>query len=97
MNLSVKKQIKKIRDNCKLSQERFGKKIGLTGKAISTYETGRCSPPLRVLKDISETYNVSFTSLDDASSSKVKEKLEHIENSIRSLKSLLVEYEDLSL
>ena len=97
MNLAVQNQIKKIRDNCKLSQDRFGKKIGLTGKAISTYETGRCSPPLRVLRDIAETYNVSFTSLDDASSNKVKEKLEHIENSIKSLRLLLVEYEDLSL
>jgi len=57
---NVGEMIKQIREERNLSQKRFGRKIGLTGKSISAYETGRCSPPLKVLENISNVYDVSL-------------------------------------
>lgn len=54
--LSLK--IKILREKRKLSQQRFGNKVGVSGKSISAYENGRCTPPLRVLESISKVYDV---------------------------------------
>ena len=51
-------KIKKLREKKGLSQERFGNKIGVSGKSISAYEKGRCVPPTKVLETISKVYNV---------------------------------------
>lgn len=50
-------KIKRIRYNYNLSQERFGMKLGLSGKTISAYERGITHPSLRVLEKISRIYN----------------------------------------
>ena len=42
-------KIKQFRLSKNMSQERFGKKIGLSGKSISAYETGICKPSLKVI------------------------------------------------
>ncbi len=57
--------IKKLRKHKNLSQHSFGKKVGLSGKTISAYETGRIAPPLKVLERIADTYNVEISSLLD--------------------------------
>lgn len=53
-------KIKEIRDQNNLSQDRFGNKIGLSGKTISAYETNKSSPPLYVLEKISKVYRTSI-------------------------------------
>lgn len=56
-------KIKTIREKKGLSQERFGSKIGVSGKSVSAYENGRCRPPLKVLEAISETYDTTVIDL----------------------------------
>ena len=51
-------QIKRIRQDSGMSQNRFGEKIGISGKTISAYETGRITPPLKVLERITVTYGI---------------------------------------
>jgi transcriptional regulator with XRE-family HTH domain len=58
MQNDIGNKIKDIRNRHNLSQERFGSKVGLSGKTISSYETGRSTPPLKVLEDISDKYSV---------------------------------------
>lgn len=53
-------KIRSIRGSFNLSQDRFGSKIGVTGKSISAYETGKCIPSLKVLESISKTYNTTI-------------------------------------
>ncbi len=40
--------IKQLRKNKNLSQERLGRKVGVTGKTISAYETGNICPSIDV-------------------------------------------------
>jgi DNA-binding XRE family transcriptional regulator len=40
--------IKQLRKNKNLSQERLGRKVGVTGKTISAYETGNICPSIEV-------------------------------------------------
>ena len=40
--------IKQLRKNKNLSQERLGRKVGVTGKAISAYEKGHTPPSLEI-------------------------------------------------
>ncbi|MBN1162237.1 helix-turn-helix transcriptional regulator [Patescibacteria group bacterium] len=61
VNIGLK--IRKIRNSRNMSQERFGYKLGLSGKTISAYETGRSVPPLKVLESISRTYGINIVQL----------------------------------
>jgi len=84
--LDVSKKIKQVREQRNLSQERFGKKVGKTGKTISAYEHGRCHPPLRVLEEISQVYDVTFMSVKQS-------KAEDLSRKIQDLKDLLTDFE----
>ena len=83
--MSISLKIKEVRNKKKLSQKRFGYKIGLSGKTISAYENGRCKPPLKVLERISTVYDTPFVHL------KTEKKLEleyEIEEFVRESLSL---------
>ena len=84
-------KIKKIRDSHNLSQERFAKRLGLTGKTISAYETGRTNPPLKVLDKIVEVYDTPFVSMPTESRQSFIEKLDFLVGEISDLKELLGE------
>jgi len=84
----VSKKIKKIRTKLNMSQERFGNKIGLSGKTISAYETGKCMPPLRILEKMSEVYNADFIQLNS-------DKKLNIEAKIRLIKEATTEIEEI--
>lgn len=58
-------RIKNIREERNLSQRRFGKKIGISDKTISAYETGKIIPSLQVLQEIEAKYSVAITSTID--------------------------------
>lgn len=89
MKEDVGKKIRLIRKTAKLSQERFGNKIGISGKTISAYETGAIIPSLKILENISNTYDVNIVSLSENYKGTVKEKVESIEKTLEDLKTLL--------
>lgn len=89
MKSSVAKQIKELRLKVNLSQERFGKKIGITGKAVSAYENGRSTPPLKVLDAISQVYNTSFISIKEEQKVELDNKIRLIEEYLNEVKKLL--------
>lgn len=55
-------KIKELRLSKNMSQERFGQKIGISGKSISAYENGLCIPSLKVMEAISSTYGDNIIS-----------------------------------
>lgn len=89
MSDRIGKKIKKIRDSYNLSQERFAKRLGISGKTISAYETGRTNPPLKVLQKIVVTYNTPIVNLNEDLRSELTKKLDVLENEMVSLKSIL--------
>jgi len=89
--LKLSHQIKNLREKLNLSQNRFGRKIGLSGKTISSYETGRAIPPVKVLNAISKAYNIGVLSgtYVSSGSSSVFDRVKDIQEKLDTL------YEDL--
>ncbi|OGC56371.1 hypothetical protein A3H26_00320 [candidate division WWE3 bacterium RIFCSPLOWO2_12_FULL_36_10] len=88
-------QIKSIRCESGLSQKRFGNKIGVSSKAVSSYETGKCMPSLKVLKTISEVYETEFTIPYPKKLEDIKENLKEVKEIVRDITeklSYLLEY-----
>ena len=81
------KEIKKLREELDLSQQRFAEKVGLSGKTISAYETGKIIPPLRVMEKIAKTYNFDF---NEDQKFMTKEK---VLNTIRDIRNQLADIE----
>ncbi len=86
-NIGIK--IKKIRDNYNLSQDRFGKKLGLSGKTISAYETGRTCPPLKIVERIVNNYNTPFINIREDEKTKLQMKLESLQKEIIDIKEMI--------
>lgn len=53
-------RIKLLRKELKLSQEEFGKKIGITKSSISLYEKNAITPTEQSLKSICREFNVDY-------------------------------------
>ncbi len=81
-------KIRKIRNKKNLSQDRFGKKIGVSGKTISAYETGKIIPPLKILEEISKVYDENLIRLS-------KNKHEMITNNITNIEKILNEIKEI--
>ncbi len=86
---NISNKIKYIRDSYKLSQDRFGRKIGLSGKTISAYETNKATPPLYVLERIADTYKVSIFDIPNKQKENITETLNSMSECIQNLKNLL--------
>jgi transcriptional regulator with XRE-family HTH domain len=86
-DLDLAKKLKEIRTSRNLSQERFGKKIGKSGKTISAYESCRCFPTTKVLDSISQVYDVTFLHLKKTKESQLKERLDYIKDVINEIES----------
>jgi len=82
-------KIKGIRETKGLSQDRFGKKIGLTGKSISAYENGRCLPPLKVLESIATVYNTAVFCMGNEAKSALENRLQEIKNNLAQIEEML--------
>ena len=52
--MELKDKIVQARKQAKLSQQILGQVVGVSDKAISAYEVGRSSPPIKVLRKISK-------------------------------------------
>jgi transcriptional regulator with XRE-family HTH domain len=87
-NVELGEKIRKIRSENNMSQQRFGKKLGISGKSVSAYETGRIRPPLRVLEDISSTYNVSVFRVHKEKGNSISSRILEIKNSIAELEDM---------
>ena len=88
--MDIGKRIREIREQKNLSQDRFGKKIGKTGKTICDYESGRCVPPLRVLEEISQVYDATFMSVKQS-------RVLDLGKKIQELKDILIDFENIIL
>lgn len=84
------KKIKDLRLSKNMSQSRFGQKIGVSGKTISAYETGRAYPSLKILDTISEVYDAAIFYVNAERKSSLKEQLNQLKQSIIDLESLLI-------
>ncbi len=87
--LTIGEKIREIRNRKNLSQKRFGEKIGISGKSISAYETGKCTPPLKILECISKEYDESIIQLRDDRRKDLTEKIKYIKESISEIENIL--------
>lgn len=88
-NAQIGAKIKYLRVNRNMSQKRFGAKLGLTGKTISAYETGKSTPPLKVLENISQVYDTPFFVSGNNQKNALKSKLQTLKNILDELTLLL--------
>jgi len=85
-NLYIGLKIKELRKSHKLSQSRFGNKIGISDRTVSAYETGRCLPSLEVLQKINKIYRSNIYGAEN-------EKITVISNKLKDIKRTLLEIE----
>lgn len=60
-------EIKKIRQKCFLSQEAFGREIGVSFSSINRWESGKTKPnmaTMKKIKDFCETQSIDFSVLE---------------------------------
>lgn len=88
-DITISKKIKMIRERYNISQERFGLKIGVSGKTVSAYETGRCIPPLKVLERITSAYDESFLQLRKDKREALKDRINGIKESLKEIEEML--------
>lgn len=89
MEKNIHEKIKKIRNSARLSQSRFGYKLGLSGKTISAYETGKIEPPLKVLEAISHEYGENLVTPSSIHKEKLKHRIGSIEKMLVEVKQIL--------
>lgn len=63
MNISEK--IKRIREDKKLSQEKFGKKIGVKTNTVWRWETGQTVPQTKTLQKICVAFDIPLSKIVD--------------------------------
>lgn len=90
----VANKIRIIRQSRNLSQRRFGTKIGVSGKTISAYEKGRCTPSLKILDTMSQVYDVTFIHLKKGKRNQLKERLCFIKKIIEDIENTLLSSKD---
>lgn len=90
ISMDIGSKIKEIRTKHDLSQHRFGQKIGVSGKTVSAYETGRCIPPLKVLEEITDIYDAPFFQAKSTHKVLLKKRLDEVRKSLDELAQILV-------
>lgn len=88
-NKKIGEKIKEIRKSKNLSQDRFGRKLGLTGKTISAYETGRATPSLKVLQNIANTFDTPIFYIKDSKIEAIQLQFDQIKTSLSQLEFYL--------
>lgn len=92
--LTLGQKIRYARRSLGMSQKQLGAFIGLTDKAISTYEVDRAVPPLEKLREISvHTSKPMAYFLNDSTKKDltIAEKIAEIEEALREVKALIEE------
>ncbi len=88
--MQVCDQLKRLRCGLNLSQERFGSRVGISGKSVSAYETGRCTPTVRILTQIANAYNVNFTEMSNDNRISLNQKVLELEKCFNQLRTELM-------
>ena len=86
---NIADNIKNLRVQHKLSQQRFGFKIGISGKTISAYENGKCLPTLKVLEKISEVYQVSVSTITVSSEDLLLNRIRKLQEDLNEITRLI--------
>lgn len=86
---NIADNIKNLRVQNKLSQQRFGFKIGISGKTISAYENGKCLPTLKVLEKISEVYQVSVSTITVSSEDLLLNRIRKLQEDLNEITRLI--------
>lgn len=67
--MTYSEEIRKIRQKCFLSQEAFGREIGVSFSSVNRWETGKSKPnmiAMKKIKDFCELHELDFSSLEKA-------------------------------
>lgn len=67
--MTYSEEIKKIRQTCFLSQEAFGREIGVSFSSVNRWETGKSKPnmmAMKKIKDFCEIHKLDFGPLEKA-------------------------------
>ena len=66
--MSYSEELKKIRKKCFLSQEAFGREIGVYFSSINRWEGGKSKPnmnAMKKLKNFCDIHDIDFTTLEE--------------------------------
>ena len=66
--MAYSEEIKKIRQKCFLSQETFGRELGVSFSSINRWESGKRKPSLsamKKMKDFCDAHNFDFKALEE--------------------------------
>lgn len=74
--MSIGDNLKKIRKNKKMTQEDFGKLVGLSTNTVQRYELGKRQPTIETINKIAGALGVSINELIDSDYDKSRYKLE---------------------
>ncbi len=94
--MTIFENIKKARIQSGLSQKSLAKKLGISDKTISAYETGRAIPPMPTLTEISKITGVSISQIIEESKEEREsktyneKKLAQLEERISNLEQIIV-------
>lgn len=72
-----------LRKERKLTQADLGEKLGVTNKTVSRWETGRYMPPVEVLEELSNLYDLTINELLSGRKLTAEEYREMAESNIR--------------
>jgi transcriptional regulator with XRE-family HTH domain len=96
-NNKLSEKIKQARLESKLSQKDLGQAVHISEKAISSYEQGRTTPPIGMLKKIAVKTNKSITFFIEEPTTEVQVAalFEKIEDLLKEVKTLLKNHPDI--
>ena len=72
-----------LRKEHKLTQADLGEKLGVTNKTISRWETGNYMPPVEMLEELSNMYNMTINELLSGKKLSTEEYKEMAETNIK--------------
>jgi len=97
MGKALTYKIKKARKESKMSQKELGEALGVSDKAISSYESGRATPPLQTLQRLAKITQrpISYFTGNEEESTKysIAAILANVERELVEVKKLLQEKE----
>ena len=72
--MTYSEEIKRIRQKCFLSQEAFGRELGVSFSSVNRWESGKSKPNLSAIKDFCDTHNLDFNMLEEKWTQSGKDK-----------------------
>ncbi|MCI8363936.1 MAG: helix-turn-helix transcriptional regulator [Eubacterium sp.] len=66
--MTYSEEIKRIRQKCFLSQEAFGRELGVSFSSVNRWESGKSKPnmsAMKKIKDFCDAHNLDFNILEE--------------------------------